>query len=104
RAAEDEAVAADPGDRVGAGQAHRGIELAMDHGERARYALFAQRAEAVEHGAADIGPDGTERDRLVDVLTGLDAAVDMHFGLAAHGRDYGRQGGDRRHGAVELPP
>ena len=53
---------------------------------------------------AYVGAVSAEADRLEHVLTGADAAVEMHLDVAADRIDDLRQGADRRTRAVELAP
>jgi hypothetical protein len=66
------------------------------------HAFLAHRAQAVQHGAADVGALGAERHGLQHVLAGADAAVHVHLDAVAHRVDDLGQRGDGGGRAIEL--
>jgi peptidoglycan/LPS O-acetylase OafA/YrhL len=62
-----------------AAEGHRQVQLVADDLQRLGPRLPAHRAQAVQHGAADVGALGAQRHRLEHVLAGADAAVHVHL-------------------------
>ncbi len=70
--------------------------------ERQCHALLAHGAEAIEERPADIGAARTERHGFQHILTGADAAIQMHLDAVGDSIDDPRQHADRGGGAIEL--
>ena len=76
----------------------------MDHVQSIRHALLALGPQTVDIGPSDIGAFCTHCSRFQHVLTGPDAAVQMHLNLVAHRVNDGLQSANGTQCAIQLPP